>query len=132
MDIRLKTAPFEWEGTVYNLCCNMNVLADVQEAFNGDLDAAVSQKSSLRGVLEFLAAMLNDASENIGASERFTARELGRKLPVARRVEVQKPVHLWNQLLITKVRKKTRRPARARRNKLWLVSGYMDKCTAQR
>ena len=92
MDIRLKTAPFEWEGTVYNLCCNMNVLADVQEAFNGDLDAAVSQKSSLRGVLEFLAAMLNDASENIGASERFTARELGRKLPVARRVEVQKLV----------------------------------------
>lgn len=92
MDIRLKTVPFEWEGTVYNLCCNMNVLADVQEAFNGDLDAAVSQKSSLRGVLEFLAAMLNDASENIGTSERFTARELGRKLPVARRVEVQKLV----------------------------------------
>jgi hypothetical protein len=92
MDIRLKTAPFEWEGTVYNLCCNMNVLADVQEAFNGDLDAAVSQKSSLRGVLEFLAAMLNDASQNIGTSERFTARGLGRKLPVARRVEVQKLV----------------------------------------
>lgn len=89
MDIRLKTVPFEWEGRTYNLCCNMNVLADVQEAFDGNFDAALSQKSTLRGVLAFLAAMLSDAADTMGAPERFTAREIGRKLPLARRVEVQ-------------------------------------------
>ena len=89
MDIRLKIVPFEWEGKTYNLCCNMNVLADVQEAFEGDLDAALSGKSSLRGVLAFLTAMLNDAADMMGAPERFTVRGIGRRLPLARRVEVQ-------------------------------------------
>lgn len=92
MDIRLKTTDFEWEGKTYRICCNMNVLADVQEAFDGDLDAAVSQRSSLRGVLTFLAAMLNDAADTNGEPERFTAREIGRKLPLARRLEVQRLV----------------------------------------
>jgi len=89
MDLRLKTVPFEWEGRTYDLCCNMNVLADVQEAFDGNLDAALSQRSSLKGVLTILAAMLSDAADTMGVPERFTAREIGRKLPLARRVEVQ-------------------------------------------
>lgn len=91
MDIRLKKVPFEWSGKVYNLCCNMNVLADVQEAFDGDLNAALG-KSSMRGILEFLAAMLNDAADTVGAKERFTAKEIGRKLPLSRRGEVQELV----------------------------------------
>ena len=31
MDIRLETMPFELDGKTYQLRCNMNVLADVQE-----------------------------------------------------------------------------------------------------
>lgn len=81
MDIRLKTIPFEFEGKTYNLSCNMNVLADVQEAFGGDLDAALQTKSSVRSALEFLAAMLNDSADSNGWPERFTARQLGRKIP---------------------------------------------------
>ena len=81
MDIRMKTAPFEFEGKTYTICCNMNVLADVQEAFGGNLDQALSGKNTVRSVLEFLAAMLNDAADSAGWPERFTARQLGRKLP---------------------------------------------------
>ena len=81
MDIRIKTAPFELQGKTYTLCCNMNVLADVQEAFNGDLDRALQRGSSVRSVLEFLAAMLNDSADSNGWPERFTARQLGRIFP---------------------------------------------------
>lgn len=84
MDIRLKTVPFEWAGKTYPLCCNMSVLADVQDAFDGDLDAALG-KRSLRGVLEFMAAMLNDAADTAGWPERYTAKEIGRRLSVADR-----------------------------------------------
>lgn len=84
MDIRLKTMPFEFEGKTYDLCCNMNVLADVQEAFGGDLDKALQSGSSVRSVLEFLAAMLNDAADSKGWPERFTARMLGRKFPAGK------------------------------------------------
>lgn len=81
MDIRLKTTPFEFEGKTYNLCCNMNVLADVQEAFGGDLSAALTAKTSVRSTLEFLAAMLNDCADGNGWPERYTVKQLGRKLP---------------------------------------------------
>lgn len=81
MDIRLKTTPFEFEGKTYMLCCNMNVLADVQEAFGGDLNAALTAKTSVRSTLEFLAAMLNDCADGNGWPERYTVKQLGRKLP---------------------------------------------------
>lgn len=84
MDIRIKTAPFELQGKTYSLCCNMNVLADVQEAFNGDLDRALQRGSSVRSVLEFLAAMLNDSADSNGWPERFTARQLGRIFPAGK------------------------------------------------
>jgi hypothetical protein len=87
VDIRLKIVPFEWEGKTYQICCNMNVLADVQEAFDGDLEAALG-KRSLRGVLEFLAAMLNDAAASAGWPERFTAKGIGRSLSVSYRRRV--------------------------------------------
>ena len=88
MDIRLKTIPFEFEGKTYTLACNMNVLADVQEAFGGDLDAALQAKSSVRSALEFLAAMLNDSADSNGWHERFTARQLGRKIPARNNLEL--------------------------------------------
>lgn len=85
-DLRLKEFPFEFEGRRYTLRCNMNVLADVQEAYAGDISPALSTRGTLRSSLEFLAAMLNDDADLQGLftsgelTERFTARKLGRKL----------------------------------------------------
>lgn len=85
-DVRQKTAEYEYEGRIYNLTCNMNVLADVQEEFGGDLMRALNGVASLKSTLRFLAAMLNDAAETQdlrgedGKLLRVTARELGRKL----------------------------------------------------
>lgn len=78
-DIRLEELPFELDGKTYKLRCNMNVLADVQEAFDGDFTAALSGKNTLKSTLIFLAAMLNDYADDMGWEERFTARQLGRK-----------------------------------------------------
>lgn len=80
MDIRLKTADFEIYGKKYRICCNMNVLADAQEALGGNLDAALQKGVSVKLLLVFLAAMLNDAAEEAGASERYNAKGLGRNL----------------------------------------------------
>ena len=79
-DIRLKELPFVLDGHEYTLRCNMNVLADVQEAYNGDITPALSTRGTLHSALEFLAAMLNDDADLQGRKERFTARQLGRKL----------------------------------------------------
>lgn len=78
-DIRLEEKPFELDGKTYKLRCNMNVLADVQEAYNGDFTEALSGKSTLRSALCFLAAMLNDYADEQGWQERFTAKQLGRR-----------------------------------------------------
>lgn len=96
MDVRLDSLPFDFEGRHYILRCNMNVLADVQIAYNGDLTPALNDRGTLRSVLEFLAAMMNDYADEQGwfepgtteqgfpcapeLSKRFTARSLGRKL----------------------------------------------------
>lgn len=78
-DIRLEEMPFELDGKTYKLRCNMNVLADVQEAYNGDLFEALSGRNTFKSILEFLAAMLNDYADEMGWTERFTAKQLGRK-----------------------------------------------------
>ena len=77
-DIRLKTVPFELDGKTYKLCCNMNVLADVQEDFGGSIGNAIAG-GSVKSVLSFLSAMLNECCEIEGYPERFTRRELGRR-----------------------------------------------------
>lgn len=78
MDIRLKETRFEYRGVAYTLRCNMNVLADVQEAFGGKISTALGDDAVLRSCLEFLAAMINDSADEQGLSQRFTAREVGR------------------------------------------------------
>ena len=91
-DLRLESVPFSYEGRSYTLRCNMNVLADVQEAYGGNLAPALTGRGTLRSVLEFLAAMMNDYADEQGWFEpdfytgkavlpcRFTWRKLGRKL----------------------------------------------------
>lgn len=79
-DIRLESMPFEIGGKKYLLRCNMNVLADVQEAFGGDFASALDGKSTMKSVLTFLAAMLNDYADEQGWEEHFTVRSLGRHI----------------------------------------------------
>lgn len=90
-DIRLKTVDFEFEGHHYNLCCNMNVLADVQEAYDGNLVRALDTARGLRGTLTFLAAMLRDAADTQGMHGEavcgITPRELGRRLTLDQTLE---------------------------------------------
>ena len=81
-DIRLEEIPFELDGKTYLLRCNMNVLADVQNAFGGTISGALSGENPLQSVLEFLAAMLNDYADEQGWPERYTAKQIGRKLPM--------------------------------------------------
>ena len=77
---RMREIPYELDGKRYRLRCNMNVLADVQEAYDGDFMESLNSKSSMKGILEFLAAMLNDYADEMNWPERFTAKQLGRKL----------------------------------------------------
>ena len=79
-DIRLEEIPFELDGKTYQLRCNMNVLADVQAAYGGTISGALSGENPTQSVLEFLAAMLNDYADEQGWPERYTARDVGRKL----------------------------------------------------
>ena len=80
MDIRLKTLPLSFDGREYLLRCNMNVLATVQEAHGGDLLDVLQSRSTIKSVLEFTAAMVNDYAEEMDWPERYTANQIGRKL----------------------------------------------------
>ena len=83
MDIRLKTARFEIGDKEYDLCCNMNVLAEVQEMYDGNLFAALNSTGTLKSILSFLTAMVNDNREAEGL-EPFTVKEVGRMIPAGR------------------------------------------------
>ena len=58
MDLRLKTLPFEYGGHTLQLCCNFNVLADLQAA--GELDEMLDEKRSFRNFTRLLAALVNE------------------------------------------------------------------------
>lgn len=83
---KLKTVDYEFEGQTYRLVCNMNVLAPVQEAYNGDLRRALERRHGIKSTLQFLAAMLTEAArkQNItdgsGLPLQFTAEQLGETL----------------------------------------------------
>ena len=80
MDVRLPTMPFLFDGKEFTLCCNMNVLADDQEAYGGSNMKALLNPSSIKASMAFLAAMLNDCAETNGWEERYTPRQVGRML----------------------------------------------------
>lgn len=86
VEMRLKTTPFEFDGKIFELRCNMNVLADVQETYGGSISKALN--GTARSVLHFLAAMLNDYAESVGWEERYTSRDVGRALRPAQLKEV--------------------------------------------
>lgn len=78
--VKMREIPFELDGKRYMLRCNMNVLADVQEEYDGDFMESLNGKKAMKGILVFLAAMLNDFADEMGWPERFTAKQLGRRL----------------------------------------------------
>ena len=109
-DVRQKTVEYEYAGRIYNLTCNMNVLADVQEEFGGDLMRALSGVASLKSTLRFLAAMLNDAAETQdirgedGMLLRVTAQELGRKFDMSQTAQASEII---SKLVIAALPQKT-------------------------
>lgn len=99
-DMRLKEVPFELGGKTYLLRCNMNVLADVQEANDGELISVLDGKKSMRTLLEFLAPMLNDYADEMGWPERFTSRSLGRIVKNAQEIPGEEIMELVMDAMI--------------------------------
>lgn len=84
--IRLEEKPFEVEGKRYLLRCNMAVLETVEDQ-HGDIEELM--KLSIRqSSLELLAAMLNDYAEEQGWEERWTPKQLKRKISYAMLMEL--------------------------------------------
>lgn len=88
-----KTVDYELDKRKYRLMCNMNVLADVQDEYNGNLVQALNTVHGLKSTLAFLAAMLTDAADTQGITDenglplRFTSKQLGRKLTMHQTLE---------------------------------------------
>jgi len=79
-DVRIPSIPLNFDGRTFQLFCNMNVLADVQEAYDGNLIAALRNPASLKVFLTFLTATLNDYADSQGWDLRYTVRQVGRIL----------------------------------------------------
>ena len=104
---KLKTIDYEFEGRVYRLSCNMNVLADVQDEYNGNLVQALNAVHGLKSTLVFLAAMLTDAADTQGITDenglplRFTRKQLGRKLTMHQTLEAGTRIYPMIQAAVT-------------------------------
>lgn len=79
MDMRLKELAIWLDGQRYVLRCNMNVLAELQEACDG-LGSLLESKMGLRSFNRLVAAMVNEAADSAGLDVRYTDKEIGRKL----------------------------------------------------
>lgn len=79
MDMRLKELAIWLDGRRYVLRCNMNVLAELQETCGG-LGSLLESKMGLRSFNRLVAAMVNEAADAADWSDRYTDREIGRKL----------------------------------------------------
>lgn len=80
MDIRLKTAKYTFDGQEMTLCCNMNVLADVQEMFGGNISKAL-RSATTKTIMCFLTAMINDYLDSEGSDKSYTVKQVGRLIP---------------------------------------------------
>lgn len=101
MDLRLKEAPFRFDGQDWTLRCNMSVLMDVQEANGGSFDAILDSKNHTKSCLQLLSVMLNDDALERGRSVTYTPRQVGRKLSLR---EFQRVSKLVTDLLVSALR----------------------------
>lgn len=81
MSLRLEERPFEFEGKNYILRCNMAVLEAVQDHYGGFTEAMTApvRESSV----QFLTAMLNDYADEQGWEERWTYKQVQRRVTAA-------------------------------------------------
>ena len=90
MDIRLKTAKYTFDGQEMTLCCNMNVLADVQEMFDGNISKAL-RSATTKTIVCFLTAMINDYLDSEGSDKSYTVKQVGRLIPPSQLSGVTSP-----------------------------------------
>ncbi len=96
---KLQTIDYEFEGRVYRLECNMNVIASVQDEYDGNLFQALDRIHGIKSTLAFLAGMLTDAADSQGIKDEnglplvFTRKQLGRKLTLQQTVEAGKLIY---------------------------------------
>ena len=92
MYLQPKPLPFEYDGKIYQLYVNMNVLADLQELHGGTLDPLLSRTRTMKTVFETVAAAMNEYAYDQGWPERFTAKDIGRIMTPKRFGEVSAAV----------------------------------------
>lgn len=96
---KLKTVDYEFEGRKYRLECNMNVIAYVQDEYDGNLFQALDRIHGIKSTLAFLAGMLTDAADTQGLTDEnglplvFTRKQLGRKLTLPQTIEAGKLIY---------------------------------------
>ena len=91
-DLRLKTADVTVGGRIYRICCNMNVLADVQEMYDGNMSKAL-EDTTANGMRNFLTAMVNDARDSLGEGP-LTAKQVGREISFSNAKKIVMPLIL--------------------------------------
>lgn len=91
-DLRLKTADVTVGGRTYKISCNMNVLADVQEMYDGNMSKAL-EDTTANGMRNFLTAMVNDARDSLG-EEPLTAKQVGREISFSNAKKIVMPLIL--------------------------------------
>ena len=63
LSLQLETLPFEIDGSVYPLCCNMNVLEKLQNGPGEGEIGKLLEIPSYQAVFEIFLAMVEDACE---------------------------------------------------------------------
>lgn len=79
--IRLEKKRLEFDGRVWEICCNMAVLDALQTAHGGSF-SALAEMDPIKSVTEVLAAMLNDYAEDQGWEIRYTPRKIAKMVPL--------------------------------------------------
>lgn len=79
---RLEEKRVEIDGKTYTLRCNMAVIDALQQAHNGNF-GEVLELPMLKGMVEILAAMLNDSAEDEGWEADWTPRKVEKRFSYA-------------------------------------------------
>lgn len=79
MGIRLKTKTLELDGRIFELCCNFNVIADIEELYGG-LGNLLRSERGMSSTRTILACMMNDYADRMGWDIKYTPKDVGRLL----------------------------------------------------
>ena len=79
MGIRMKTKRLELDGRIFELCCNFNVIADIEELYGG-LGRLLRSERGMSATRTVLACMMNDYADRMDWDIAYTPKEVGRLL----------------------------------------------------